>query len=265
MRLTTSFCSSDHILRAFVNYSKNASGPVTLHPFTMMAPYKSMHENICRIARDKQIPLIVVPYHNNQRAVQGDRVATSVRGLNATIKTLAPCTVGVLVDRGFRNMRPTHFSYHVGVVFIGGRDDREALAYASRMSGHPYVSVTVIRVILRDQNEQGDGDEDEKMERLIDEALFDEFKLKNVCNACVVCREIMVEDSVGVVDAIRCLERNYDLVMVGRRHRKIPLHDEEMPAFTVNEDLGVIGDVLASSDSFGVWVSVLVLHCEGVR
>ena len=59
----TSSAGSDHILHAFENYSKNSNGPVIVQLFTMIVPYKSMHDDICRLALDKQTPLIIVPYH----------------------------------------------------------------------------------------------------------------------------------------------------------------------------------------------------------
>ncbi|KAF9605818.1 hypothetical protein IFM89_018643, partial [Coptis chinensis] len=40
-------------------------------------------------------------------------------------------------------------SYHVAVVFLGGADEREALAYAKRMSEHPNIKVTVIQLLKK--------------------------------------------------------------------------------------------------------------------
>ncbi|KAL0003440.1 hypothetical protein SO802_017221 [Lithocarpus litseifolius] len=278
---------SDHIFTAFENYSGNSHGPVIVRPFTMIAPYKSMHENICKIAQEKLTPLIIVPYHENQRHIYGNRVTSLIRAFNTNLQTYAPCTVGILVDRGTRQMNTCSFAYNVAVIFIGGEDDREALAYAERMSGHADVSLTILRVSLRikkqdeldDTNKgknKGKSKEAEKekeeeeameMEMLMDDALYDEFKVKNISNACVVCREVVAESNAQVMDAIQSLEANYDLVMVGRsRYQVMELNDIEMPSSRSknNEPLGLIGDALVSSEFYQGWLSLLVLHrCRG--
>ena len=180
-------------------------------------------------------------------------------------------------------MNTSSFSYNVAVIFIGGEDDREALAYAERMSGHVDVSLTILRVSLRikkqgekDHTNKGKNKEAEKekeeeeameMEMLMDDALYDEVKVKNISNACVVCREVVAESNAQVMDAIQSLEANYDLVMVGRsRYQVMELNDIEMPSSRSknNESLGLIGDALVSSEVYQGWLSLLVLHrCRG--
>ncbi|XP_042969218.1 cation/H(+) antiporter 15-like [Carya illinoinensis] len=248
------------IMRAFTNYSRNSIGLITIHPFTVIAPYQNMHENISKLAQDNLLPLVIVPYHENQRATQGNQVASSIQVLNTNLQKHAPCTVGILVDRHFCNSSSGQFSYDVAIIFIGGRDDREALAYAAQMSHHPNVSITVIRVISLDKKDHDENDSEYvKMDRMMDEDVYDGFKMKNVDNTCVVCWEILVDDILRVVDPIRSSGRHYDLVMVGQRHSD----DEEMPAFATNDDLGVVGDIIyASFNLYGGWSSLLVLkHC----
>ncbi|KAJ6745141.1 CATION/H + ANTIPORTER [Salix purpurea] len=64
--------------------------------------------------------------------------------LNKSVLDNAPCSVGVLVDRGnLRKFLAEPLSCRIAVLFFGGADDREALAYAVRMSGNPHVSVKV--------------------------------------------------------------------------------------------------------------------------
>ena len=297
--------SSNYILRAFENYSRNSNGPVIVQAFTMIAPYIGMHEYICRLALEKLTSLIIIPYHENQKHIEGSLVATSIRGFNARLQRYAPCTVGMLVDRGTRRMNSSYFSYNVAVIFIGGEDDREALALAARMSGHAEVSLCVLRITLHckkggefdntnkykgrdkckhkckckgkseeeeeeeeEEEDKEEEEEEEDKEKLMDEALYDEFKIKNMGNSCVVCREVVADCSAQVMDAIQSLERNYDLVMVGRsRHQAMELNDIEMPPPNSKntEHLGMIGDVLVSSELFeGYWLSLLVLHrCGG--
>lgn len=79
---------------------------------------------------------------------------------------------------------------------------------------------------------------------------------------CVYEEEI-VSDCVGMINVIRSMEHDYDLILVGRRH------DGESPLFMgLNEwneypELGFIGDMLASSDSSGA-VAVLVVQQQTI-
>jgi hypothetical protein len=51
---------------------------------------------------------------------------------------LAPCSVGILVDRGHlgRPMVSLESSCSVAMIFLGGSDDREALTFAKRMANN---------------------------------------------------------------------------------------------------------------------------------
>ena len=63
----------------------------------------------------------------------------------------ARCSVGILVDRGFgggTHVPASNVSYSVTVLFFGGCDDREALAYGVRMAEH-LVSVYLLFVSLQ--------------------------------------------------------------------------------------------------------------------
>lgn len=252
---------SETIFRAFDNYTRVSKGHVTVQPFTLIAPYKTMHETLCRLSHDKLIPLIIVPFHHNQQYMISRNVAASIRQFNVNLQRFLPCTVGTLVDRSFTAPVITaNFAYRVAAIFIGGPDDREALALAWRMSDHKDVSVTVVRIVnlwtAKNRCEEG---EDGKWERKMDEAAVEELKKKE----SVVWREVEAEDDVEVVNGIRSLQSNYDLFMIGRRRwRSAEMADgeEEITDFVENPELGVIGDMLASADFWGGMVSVLVMQ-----
>ena len=77
----------------------------------------------------------------------------------------------------------------------------------------------------------------------------------------------MVEDSMeNVLEAMRGMEMGfYDLVVVGKRHCIGNVTDEEMMGFMDNADqLGVVGDMLASNEFCDGRVSLLVMQC-GVK
>ncbi|XP_021819996.1 cation/H(+) antiporter 15-like [Prunus avium] len=246
------------MIQAFENYSDNSEGPVTIHAYDMIAPYKNMHDTIIRLAHDKVVPLIILPFHDHQGTVDLTLIA-SIRQFNINVQTNSPCTVGILVDRDLSSrLRLTSFSFNVAVIFIGGADDREALAYAARISGNPTVGMTVFRIILRGKLEG--GNQEEEIEAKLDQSLVDEFKLGNIGNDCVNWYDIEVDDGAQVMSAIKKLQGDYDLIMVGRRHVEMSLRDEEMAVFMEHPELGVIGDMLSSSDFCDGMVNVLVMQ-----
>ncbi|MBA0665522.1 hypothetical protein Goklo_005368 [Gossypium klotzschianum] len=131
--------SSDNIIRAFLNYVEKSQGLVQIHPFQMISHYKYIHQPICRLSEKMHAPLIVMPFFNSEEAHSIDG---TLRIFNTNVQASAACTVGLLVDRGLRSsIRLTTFSYTMAVIFLGGVDDREALALATRASCHPNVIV----------------------------------------------------------------------------------------------------------------------------
>ncbi|CAN6705309.1 unnamed protein product [Malus baccata var. baccata] len=246
------------MMRAFENYSQNSKGPVMIHAFNLIAPYKSMHETLFRLAHDKLIPLIIIPFHDHHGTADLS-LTSAIRQFNINVQKYSQCTVGILVDRGSPcRVSLTDFSHNVAVFFIGGPDDREALAYAERMLGNLDVQMTVLRIILR--NKLKAGNQEERIEAKDDESLVEDFRLRNRGNNHLSWLDIDVEDSVQVMRSIKNMEGDYDLVMVGRRHAEISLRDEEMAEFVEHAELRVIGDMLASSDFCGGTVNVLVMQ-----
>lgn len=160
-----------HMMQAFFNYSENSSGPVLIKSFTMIAPYKSMHETICRLADEKHVPFVILPFHENHQVMVGTNLTVAMRQFNNNVQEHSPCTVGILIERGLpRLLTLSHFSYNVATFFIGGPDDREVLALASRMLGNRNVVLTVYRiVVLRKKLSEI---KDEKMEARLDESIW---------------------------------------------------------------------------------------------
>ncbi|XP_016719202.2 cation/H(+) antiporter 15 [Gossypium hirsutum] len=131
--------SLDNIIRAFLNYVEKSQGLVQIHPFQMISHYKYIHQPICRLSEKIHAPLIVMPFFNSEEAHSIDG---TLRIFNTNVQASAACTIGLLVDRGLRSsIRLTTFSYTMAVIFLGGVDDREALALATRASCHPNVIV----------------------------------------------------------------------------------------------------------------------------
>lgn len=161
--------------------------------------------------------------------------------------------------------------FHVGIFFIGGPDDREALSLGIRMSERASTRVSLFRFSVMNMKRFGSGEgqeEEEKdhAEELLDESLVDEYKSTRFGSGNVSWFDIKVEDGTEVLEAIRGLEGSYDLVIVGRRHNMECFNDDEMGSFIENDDiLGILGDMLSSTE-FGMgMVPVLVTRCGGDR
>lgn len=265
--LSVNYPNTNHIFRAFENYSNNSSGPVTVLSYVNVAPYKSMHEAVCNLAEDSSVHLLVIPFHQNEQIV-GSHVAAKFRDLNTSFLATATCTVGILVDKySLFSVSSSKLSFHVGIFFIGGRDDREALALGIRMLERPNTCVTLFRfIILPDKKDlEFERDMFKENEEELDESLIDEFKANNIISSgCVnvMYHEVVVEDCIRVLEEIRKMENDYDLVMVGKRHSVVSLIEEEMSNLMDNADqLRIFGDMLASNEFCNGQAPVLVMQC----
>nr|GEY44163.1 cation/H(+) antiporter 18-like [Tanacetum cinerariifolium] len=62
----------------------------------------------------------------------------------------APCSVGILVDCGFgrtSHIATSNVNSLMTVLFFGGNDDHEALAYEARMAEHPRINLIIFIVV----------------------------------------------------------------------------------------------------------------------
>jgi hypothetical protein len=144
----------DQIDVAFGTYAQ--LGHVHVRPMTAVSALHTMHEDVEAVAEDKRVSLIIVPFHKRQVAGHGsggeevENLGPEWRAVNRRILREAPCSVAVLVDRGFgggEQVSSEQVAHGVCVVFFGGPDDREALELAGRMAEHPGVQVTVVRFL----------------------------------------------------------------------------------------------------------------------
>lgn len=156
----------DPLAGAFQAYSQ--LGRVSVRPTTAISSLTTMHEDVCHVAEEKRVTMIIVPFHKQWRRTEGadeDKVSHEIvenvghawRGVNQRVLRNAPCSVAVLVDRGFGDGYKTPgpnvtMAQNVCLVFFGGPDDREALELGSRMAEHPVVKVTVVRFVEADRD-----------------------------------------------------------------------------------------------------------------
>ncbi|KAF5750092.1 putative Na(+)/H(+) antiporter [Tripterygium wilfordii] len=267
---------SDHIINAFENYEQH-SGCVSVQPLTAISPYSTMHEDICNLAEDKRVAFIIIPFHK-QQTVDGGMEATNpaFRLVNQNVLANAPCSVGILVDRGLSGstrLAANQVSHHVAVLFFGGPDDREALSYARRMSEHPGISLTVMRFLpgedAAEPAQQPSGDPtdpiiltvetENEREKQLDEVSINKFRMKNASDDSIYYIEKVVNNGEETVAAIRSMDNAHDLFIVGRGQGMISPLTAGLTDWSECPELGAIGDLLASSD-FAATVSVLVVQ-----
>ncbi|KAL3597156.1 hypothetical protein D5086_008793 [Populus alba] len=139
---------SEKIVTALETY-QTLNDNVNIHALTSMSPHASMHEDICSLAEEKHTALLVIPFHKLP-SKDGKLEAednTSFRGVNLNVLANAPCSVGIFVDRGFGvsdNGESSLTMRQILMLFVGGPDDREALAYAWRMGGTEGISSVLV-------------------------------------------------------------------------------------------------------------------------
>ncbi|KAG1338194.1 cation/H(+) antiporter 15 [Cocos nucifera] len=274
---TSAAGAHDQIFSAFEIYEQHAGG-VSVQTITTVSTYGTMHEDVCALAEDKHVTLIVLPFHKQQTVDGGMQpINPAIRTLNEGVLATAPCSVAVLVDRGLSaasRAAPAHTTtHHVALLFFGGPDDREALAYASRMVEHPGVKLLVIRFLPGDDlaiptSPSVDNARDSRVitivtdgsrQRQLDDECMNEFRLRNVSNDSVAYTERVVNSSEDTVAALRAMESIHDLYIVGRGQGEATPMTAALAEWMECPELGPIGDLLASSD-FSATVSVLVVQ-----
>lgn len=239
------------ITRAFRAYEEQSAG-VSVRTLTAVSPYHTMHQDISAIAEDFRAALIIIPFHKH-RTVDGGMEPTnpSLRSLNQSVLASAPCSVAILIDRGLPAPSRLGVPRNAALFFLGGLDDREALAFASRIAGHRQFSLTVLRLIHPDRSD----------ESVVDDEYITEFRLQYVSDDSVVYAETNAATAEDTVAALRSLVNGrHDLYIVGKGGGVGSPLTAGLTDWSECPELGPIGDLLASPD-FGVPVtSVLVVQ-----
>ncbi|MBA0853382.1 hypothetical protein Goshw_016637, partial [Gossypium schwendimanii] len=246
----------------FYEYEGNNWDSVTVNAFTTITPLKLMHDDICAMALDKQTSFIILPFHRKW-SIDGslEEENNMVKNLNCNILDQAPCSIGILIDRGRiqKLMKPSSSSssFSIGMLFLGGNDDREALTLAKRMARDPRVKLTVIHLIAYQ-----DCKNDVYWDTVLDIEMLKDVKqnngvLGNGCNIKYV--EEVSNCGAQTIKLIRSIANGYDLMIVGRRYGVESILLTGLSEWSEFPDLGVVGDLFASMD-LDSRVSVLVVQ-----
>ncbi|KAL8207827.1 hypothetical protein R6Q57_007239 [Mikania cordata] len=256
--------TSDQIVVAFEAYQQLSK--VSIRPTTAISAVFSMHEDICNGAEAKKAAMIILPFHKHLR-LDGHLEVTRAeyRHVNRKVLEHSPCSVSILVDRGFggsSHVSASNVDSFVTVLFFGGPDDHEALAYGALMAEHPGIKLIVVRVLL-DHNVVNSGsvsveiDEPGSMEAMsMDDEVIAEFKERILKDGTIKYIERVVKNSNEAIEVVREHSR-CNLVLVGR------MPEGELVASMRKKsecpEMGPIGNLLIST-KFNITASVLVVQ-----
>ncbi|KAI3876325.1 hypothetical protein MKX03_032923 [Papaver bracteatum] len=274
---TSNPTKSERIINVFQQFQNRYQNLVTVLPFTTISPYASMHNDICTMSVDKGAALIIFPFCRQDATLRGDLARPNIS--NRAIKTLlqnllrdTPCSVGILMDGSNLQTKSTCFlpdtPYRVIVLFFGGPDDREALAFAMNMIHHPYIFVTLVRFygpaslssdgVIHHINESVSIDIERHM--FLDNELVDHFRVNTMHDETLIYKEVGVKDGAETIWAVRSLHQDFDLMIVGRQQMADSKIISGLEAnWDECGDLGAIGDLVTSPD-YGAEGSILIIH-----
>ncbi|KAI3852687.1 hypothetical protein MKW92_035672 [Papaver armeniacum] len=275
---TSNPTKSEIIINVFQRFQNRHQHLVTLHPFSTISPYASMHNDICSMSVDKRTALIIFPFCRQDVVSKREdlnRKNISSRSIKTLLQNLlrnSPCSVGILVDGTNHQANSTCFlpdtPYRVIVLFFGGPDDREALAFAMNMIHHPSVVVTLVRYYgpasLSSDEVIDYGSEsvrvDVERQKFLDDELVDHFRVNTMHAETLMYKEVEVKDGADTIWSVRSLRENFDLMLVGRQQTsdsKIVL--ELDTNWAECEELGAVGDMVTSLD-YDAEGSILIIH-----
>ncbi|PIA44749.1 hypothetical protein AQUCO_01700383v1 [Aquilegia coerulea] len=253
---------NDHMVIAFETYHQLSS--VSIRPMTAISAFDTINEDICLSAQGKLVSLILLPFHKHQRLDGAmESLGHSFHLMNQRVLKKAPCSVGIVIDRGLggsSQVSASNVSYSIVALFFGGRDDREALAYGSRMAEHPGISLTIIRFLPQQGKSLMDttkssvtiGMEELEHEKKADEEFLKEFK-QGFTTESTSYKEKVVGNKVEIISVLKEMSKS-NLFLVGRQPPTMPLLES-----TDCSELGPIGSFLASSE-FSTLASAVVIQ-----
>ncbi|CAN0910898.1 Cation/H(+) antiporter 15 [Linum grandiflorum] len=271
---------SEPIVTALETFS-SLNDSVTVQILTALSPFGTMPDDICSLAEDKRVTFMILPFHKPPGRVPGN---SSFRGVNLNVMDNAPCTVGLFVDRGYGdrlNEENALWKREVAMLFFGGPDDREALAYALRMALSGVVNLHVVRFesatddSIRINERLHDDDDNHEFEgrnvldastyinreKKLDQKQLDELRKRSAAQKSAIhyeVRKVSGEDE--VISTLKEMTRTLaiDLFVVGKGEAALQPMTAAMLDWCEYPELGAVGDALATMS--GSRSSVLVIQ-----
>ncbi|KNA05519.1 hypothetical protein SOVF_189560 [Spinacia oleracea] len=258
---------SDQVVVAFEAYGQLSH--VQIRPMTAISHFSNMHEDICASAESKKAALIILPFHKHQK-FDGSLETTrhEYRVINKKVLQHAPCSIGILVDRGLggsSHVSASNVDSTITVFFFGGPDDREALALGERMSEHPGITLVVVH-FRADPNMEGaemvaidvnDGSSNGGS-KSGDEEVIDAVKQKISKDGSIKYEERVVRATCDTINTIKEFSR-CNMVLVGRSPEGMVAATFSLNVKSEYPEIGPVGGLLISQE-VSTNASLLVLH-----
>ncbi|XP_074315040.1 cation/H(+) antiporter 14-like [Silene latifolia] len=242
----------ENIVESLSLLDRAHKGNVRLQHYVSVAPYDTMHNDICNLAYERNTNLLIIPFHvGNKNYSDGGSIAL-IRSLNKMILENAPCAVGILIDRTNDHVAVSMTrDYRIAIIYIGGMDDREALAYMNLFATNRNISIMIIWLKSPYKSNENSNE--------FDYELIDEIRTKIKSNERLSFDEVIVQDGAETTDYLVSIKDRVDLVVAGRSHNPNcgPLYGLTDGWSIEYPELGILGDLLATSD---FQFSVLIVH-----
>ncbi|CAL0304363.1 unnamed protein product [Lupinus luteus] len=264
----------DQVTSSFKTYLDEDGDGITLNRTVAVSTINNMAQDICILAEDLMIAFIILPFHRSQRKDgKLDGGNQGFRYVNKKLLRSAPCSVGILVNRGLESIEKisrSQVSLNVATIFIGGKDDREALVYGSRVAQHPGVKLTVIRLLVDSSAEASRLADcrvslpEQEEEMVLDDECFAQFYEKHIVGGRIAYTEKHLANAAETFSTLRSFEGQYSLVIVGREGGVNSILTKGMNDWQQCPELGPVGDVLSGPD-FSMTVSVLIIRQHRIK
>ncbi|XWS35527.1 hypothetical protein CRYUN_Cryun20dG0004800 [Craigia yunnanensis] len=264
----------NQISHAFQAYIDENGDGIALSRMLTLSTFSGMAQDLSVLADNLMVSLILLPFHKRPNADGTlDEGHPGFRYVNRKLLRNAPCSIGILVDRGFGITEKISRSSlaNVAIIFIGGKDDREALAYAGRVAWHPGVKLTAIRFLVDKNSENAPRRENHRVskaeqeeEMRLDDECFAEFYERYVAGGKVAYMEKHLANSSETYTNLRSLEGQYSLIIVGRGARANTMLTLGLNDWQQCPELGPVGDVLSGS-GFACDTSILIIQQHSIK
>ncbi|XP_058005229.1 cation/H(+) antiporter 4-like [Hevea brasiliensis] len=254
---------SQNVILSFKKYEQDNPNAVSIHAFTSISSTKFMYEDIGTLALDKVTSLILLPLHRKWPIHGLIKCENhSLRTLNCRVLEKAPCSVGIFFERfklnkeNFKKHGPKRSHLSLCMIFLGGRDDREALILAKRMANNSNANLTVINFIADHDDDDTEFVSDEKVP---DFTAIEKVQQISVIDESIPYKEQPVKDGPQTALHVHSIADDYDLFIMGRSYGVKSPQTSGLSEWSELPELGIIGDLLGSKD-LDTEVSVLVVQ-----
>ncbi|KAJ1432093.1 Sodium/solute symporter superfamily [Sesbania bispinosa] len=242
---------SEDIIVTFDLFEQDNAGTASVSSYTAISPLRFMHDDICYLALDKLASIIILPFHvrwadNGSVESEDD----NIRSLNSRVLERAPCSVGILVNRGSSSNHTN--SKQIAMIFLGGADDREALCLAKRTIKECAYSLVVYHLVSNNEDFTN-------WDVMLDDELLKGLKGAYGSVENVTYEKVTIENPSETTAFVSDVANHYDFIIAGRRNGVKSPQTAALENWMEYSELGVIGDLLASPDT-NTKASILVVQ-----